>query len=229
MSNQHLADEVVVRSWSLDDVRFAGEAAEALLSPDERSRGHRFATAELQRRFVAGRAGLRRVLGEHLRVDPRALAFVENAHGKPRLVGAQAVHFSLSHSGDRAMLALSDRLEVGADLERMRPIEHLDLARRYFHRSECAAIEAAAGEEAQRRAFFLIWTLKEAIVKSLGQGLSIPLDSFAVSIEAARPRLVVCPPGAAPDWWLDVAEEAGYCRALAAPAAGAVGLIQRTL
>ena len=90
-------------------------------------------------------------------------------------------------------------------------------------------IEALAGEEAQRRAFFLIWTLKEAIVKSLGQGLSIALDSFAVSIEAARLRLVVCPAGAAMDWWLDVAEEAGYCRALAAPAAGAVGLIQRTL
>jgi 4'-phosphopantetheinyl transferase len=229
MTDHVSPDQIVLRSWSLDHERLASAPAEALLSAEERARGARFATAELRRRFVAGRAGLRRALGEHLGVDPRALVFAENAHGKPRLVGARTVHFSLSHSGDRAVVALSDTLEVGADLERIRPIEHLELARRYFHRSECAVIEALAGEEAQRRAFFLIWTLKEAIVKSLGQGLSIALDSFAVSIEAARLRLVVCPAGAAMDWWLDVAEEAGYCRALAAPAAGAVGLIQRTL
>jgi 4'-phosphopantetheinyl transferase len=223
-------DQVLVRSWSLDDELLAGEAGEALLSAEERARGARFATAELRRRFVAGRAGLRRALGEHLGVDPRAFVFAENEFGKPRVVGAQTVHFNLSHSGGRAIVALSDTLEVGADLERIRPIEHLDLARRYFHHSERTAIEALAGdEEAQRRAFFLIWTLKEAIVKSVGQGLSIPLYSFAVSIEAPTPRLVVWPGGGERDWWLDVSEEAGYCRALAAPAAGAVGLIQRTL
>lgn len=223
-------DRVLVRSWSLDDEQLTGEAAEALLSADEQARARRFATADLQRRFVAGRAGLRRALGEHLGVDPRALVFAENAHGKPRLVGAQTVHFNLSHSGSRAIVALSDTLEVGADLERIRPIEHLDLARRYFHHTERTAIEALAGqEEAQRRAFFLIWTLKEAIVKSQGQGLSIPLYSFAVSIETPTPRLVVLPGGGGSDWWLDVMEEGGYCRALAAPAAGAVGLTQRTL
>lgn len=220
--------EVMVWSWLLDADPSSLEAAEALLSEDEKVRARSFVAARNRQRFVVGRARLRSLLGEHLDLDPRTLVFMQNEFGKPWLADHPSVHFSLSHSEDQAILAVSDTLVVGADIERVRALEHLDLARRYFHPNEVAAIEKSARPEEQLRTFFGTWTLKEAIVKSLGMGLSIPLDTFEVSIATSPPTMVLCPEGAPQGWWLDLVM-GDYCRALAAPAGADVGLIQRTV
>ncbi|HZX84269.1 MAG TPA: 4'-phosphopantetheinyl transferase superfamily protein [Reyranella sp.] len=221
--------QVIVWSWSLQTGPFAGDDAQALLSDDEEARQRSFVSPELRRRFLAARAGLRTLLGRHLDLDPRSLAFATNEFGKPWLVGDGQVHFNLSHCEERAVLAVSEAAEVGIDLERERPIEHVDLARRYFHPNEVAAITASRDEAAQRRAFFVVWTLKEAIVKALGTGLSTPLDSFEVAVGASSPRLAVAPEGAPRTWWLHAAMADGYCCALAVPGISEVELIQRTV
>jgi len=221
--------QVIVWSWSLRTGPFAGDDAQALLSDDERARQRSFVSPELQRRFLAARAGLRTLLGRHLDLDPRSLAFATNEFGKPRLAGAGQRHFNLSHCEERAVLAFSDAAEVGIDLERDRPIEHVDLAKRYFHPNEVAAITESREKAEQRRAFFLVWTLKEAVVKALGTGLSTPLDSFEVAIGVSTPRLAVAPEGAPRTWWLHAAMADGYCCALAVPGVGEVELIQRTV
>jgi 4'-phosphopantetheinyl transferase len=204
------------------------EAAEALLSEDEKARGRSFVTTSLRHRFAAGRARLRTLLGEHLGLDPRTLVFVQNAFGKPRLADHPSLHFSLSHSGDQAVLAVSEQREVGIDIERVRPLDHLDLARRYFHPNEVATIDGVRPPQEQLLTFFRIWTLKEAVVKAIGKGLSIPLDTFEVSIATSPPTMVVAPEGAPPAWWLH--QTVGdYCLALAVPGGGEVGLIQRTV
>lgn len=223
-----MRDQVVVWSWNLEADSLSFEAAEALLLEDEKARGRRFVTAPLRHRFVAGRARLRTLLGKHLGLDPATLIFVENAFGKPRLADHPSLHFSLSHSGDQAVLALSEQREIGIDMERVRPLDHLDLARRYFHPNEVATIEGVRQPEEQLLAFFRIWTLKEAVVKAVGKGLSIPLDTFEVSIATSPPTMVVAPEGAPPAWWLHQTV-GGYCLALAVPGGGDVGLIQRTV
>lgn len=222
-----MGDQVVVWSWSLEADSLSFEAAEALLSDDEKARGRAFVTAALRHRFVAGRARLRSLLGGHLGLDPRALVFVQNAFGKPRLADRPSVHFSLSHSGDRAVLAVSERHEMGIDIERVRPLDHLDLARRYFHPNEVAAIEGVRPTEEQLLAFFRIWTLKESVVKAVGKGLSLPLDTFEVSIAPSPPTMVLAPDGVPQGWWLHQTT-GSYCLALAVPG-GEVGLIQRTV
>lgn len=220
--------QVIVWSWSLETGSLVGDAAEALLSDEERARRLRFVSPDLGRRFLAARAGLRLLLGRHLERDPRSLSFAANAFGKPRLADDGRVHFNLSHSEERAVLAISDG-EVGIDLECMRPIEYLDLATRYFHPTEVAAITSAGDVEEQRRAFFRVWTLKEAVVKALGHGLSIPLTSFEVSIPSSQPRMIRVPEGAPTAWWLQSKTLEGYGFALAVPGVAEVGLIQRTL
>jgi 4'-phosphopantetheinyl transferase len=221
--------QVIVWSWSLQTGPFVGDDAQALLSDDERARQRSFVSPDLRRRFGAARAGLRTLLGRHLDLDPRRLAFSANEFGKPRLAGDGQVHFNLSHCEERAVLAISDTAEVGIDLECERPIEHVDLAKRYFHPNEVTAIAASPDEAEQRRAFFLVWTLKEAVVKALGTGLSTPLDSFEIAIGVPMPRLAVAPEGAPRTWWLHAAMADGYCRALAVPGVGEVELIQRTV
>ncbi len=222
-----MEDRVVVWSWSLESEPLSFQAAEALLSDDEKVRGRRFVTAPLRHRFVVARARLRSLLGEQLGRDPRALVFAENAFGKPRLADHPSVHFSLSHSGDQAALAVSEQREIGVDIERVRPLDHLDLARRYFHPNEVAEIEAVMAPDEQLQTFFRIWTLKEAIVKAIGKGLSIPLDTFDVSIATSPPTMVLAPEDAPQAWWLHQTT-GDYCFALAVPG-GEVGLIQRTV
>lgn len=214
--------DIQLWSWSLDDVPPGGET---LLTKEERDRAHRFVGPLLQRRFVAARARLRALLGDHLGRDPRSLVFLLNEFGKPRLADLPGVHFSLSHSQDRALLAVSDGPEIGADLEMMRAVDHLDLARRYFHPDEVRTIER---HRDPRQAFFRVWTLKEAVVKAIGLGLALPLDDFAVSIDGPRPVMTVAPPGSPGDWWLHL-EPGDYCRALAVPGGGEFGLIQRNV
>ena len=216
-------DRIAVWSWSLE-----ADPSETLLSEDEKARGRSFVAAHHRRRFVVARSRLRSLLGQHLGLDPAAVVFVLNEYGKPSVVQAPSVHFSLSHSGDRALLAISDTLVVGADLEQVRPLEHLELARRNFHPQEVAAIESQPTEGEQRQAFFRIWTLKEAVVKALGVGLSLPLDSFAVSIATSPPAMLLPPEDASPVWWMQQTS-GDYCRALVAPAGVDVELIQRAV
>ena len=109
--------QVIVWSWSLQTGPFVGDDAQAPLSDDERARQRSFVSPELRRRFGAARAGLRTLLGRHLDLDPRRLAFATNEFGKPRLAGDGQVHFNLSHCEERAVLAISDTTETDGDLD----------------------------------------------------------------------------------------------------------------
>lgn len=96
--------------------------------------------------------------------------------GKPALLGGPA--FSLSHSGERILCALSDEA-VGADLQQLRPYNPA-LARRFFTGAEAAWLEE---QREQNLAFSLLWSLKESYVKFLGSGIAeTHLDSFTVRV-----------------------------------------------
>jgi len=155
------------------------ERLATLLDPAERSRAARFAFARDRRRFIVRRARLREVLADATQTAPERLAYTANAYGKPAL--AAGPRFSASHSNELWAIALSER-ELGLDIEYHQPnIDWRDLATGLFGASECAALEALAGDDVVR-GFFDCWARKEAFVKAIGMGLSYPLDAFAVSV-----------------------------------------------
>ena len=98
--------------------------------------------------------------------------------GKPRIAGGP--EFSLSHSGERVLCALSDEA-VGADIQQLRPYNPA-LVQRFFTAEEGAWLE----EQRERdQAFSLLWSLKESYVKLLGSGIAgVHLDSFTVELLA---------------------------------------------
>jgi len=102
----------------------------------------------------------------------------EDENGKPYLPRCPELHFSLSHSGTRAMCALADR-PVGCDIQAVTP-RSLRIAERFFTAAEQERIFSQATEDARLDMFYRIWTLKESFVKCLGLGLELPLDSFTV-------------------------------------------------
>lgn len=165
---------------------------ETLLSNDELLRADRFYFERDRRRFVVARSKLRQLLGGYLEIAPTAIVFDYMKNGKPYIYSNSAqIHFNVSHSEEFAIYAISRTCHLGVDIEYLnREIDWQVLARRFFAHSEFTCLENLA-QPIRERAFFACWTRKEAIVKATGDGLSLPLDQFEVTVEHdAEPRLL---------------------------------------
>jgi 4'-phosphopantetheinyl transferase len=164
-----------------------------LLSRDERERAGKFRYAEHRQHYTVARASLRQLLAERLRIDPRAVEFVETKYGKPRLApvhGSADVEFNLSHSGILALYAFTSGRAVGVDVELVREVPDADdLAERFFSPTETASLRALPIDR-RSLAFLACWTRKEAFIKALGLGLSCPLDAFDVTIDPEAPARI---------------------------------------
>lgn len=177
------AEQGRVQTFLVDlDVGEAGRSALALpLSPDEAARAARFVSPVHGRRFTAARGFLRCALGRFIGCAPGEVRFEYGPHGKPTLPGTP-IRFNLSHSGDLALLGVTREAHLGVDVERLREVDHLRIARRFFAPAEADRL-ARLPEQRRRAAFFAGWTRKEAVIKAVGAGLWLPLDSFEVSLE----------------------------------------------
>jgi 4'-phosphopantetheinyl transferase len=153
----------------------------ALLSADELKRAARLIAAEHQQRFIVARGILRTLLGRYLVCDPRELQFLYTEQGKPFLADTD-LRFNISHSADMAVYAFTRHAEIGVDIEKVEAVFKADVAKRFFSNSEYELLTALFGEE-QQRGFYRIWARKEALIKGIGEGLHIPLDSFSVTLQ----------------------------------------------
>jgi 4'-phosphopantetheinyl transferase len=153
------------------------------LSPDELLRANRFHFEHDRRRFIVARATLRMLLGGCLAVKPNAIALGYTRNGKPVVADhAAGIHFNVSHAHERALYAISKSCALGVDIEYLnRDVDYSGLAERFFTRRECAALQRIP-EPDRKRAFFACWTRKEAVIKATGDGLSLPLDQFDVTV-----------------------------------------------
>ncbi len=139
------------------------EVDPAVLDDAERARAARFRVGAARRRFVASHSVLRRILEDYAGAPVR---FGRGEFGKPYIPGS-AIRFSLSHSGDLALIAVSRGAEVGVDIEQIRSeFDAAGIARRFFPPQEAAAVAADPG------CFFRLWTRREACLKLLGTGLA---------------------------------------------------------
>jgi 4'-phosphopantetheinyl transferase len=142
------------------------------------------------------------------------LTFQYGEQGKPALPDS-GISFNLSHSAGQAVYAITREAEIGVDIEQVRPLHNMQgIARRFFAASEIEQLQQYQPDEATV-AFFRCWSRKECYMKAVGKGLSMPLCSFAVSLEAATARLLY-PAEASRQWHLkDLAAPAGFVACLA--------------
>jgi len=220
------ADDIHCWRASLDATPETVASFAATLSPDERERAARFRAPADGDRFTVGRGILRAILAGYLGIEPGALRFIYGAHGKPALVSgdnAKDIRFNLSHSRGLALFAFALGREIGADLEFMRPnLDTERLAVRFFSREEIRTLQALPDAE-RRAAFFRCWSRKEAFIKARGEGLSLPLDGFTVSLApgaAAALLHVAADEAEARRWELrEIPVAADYAAAIAAEGA----------
>lgn len=153
-----------------------------VLSPDECERAERFYFEDDRKRFVAARVFLRHTLSLYLHCDPASLRFSYGTHGKPHL--ECDLRFNLSHSGGLAVVAVALGREIGIDIEKLRNgFSFNELAQRFFSPYEAALIRSLP-DEPKMREFFRLWTRKEAYMKALGIGISLPHARLDLSLES---------------------------------------------
>ena len=103
-------------------------------------------------------------------------------YGKPALQDEPSLRFNLSHSEDQVLYAFAYHQEVGIDIEQIRPLGDIDgLAHHVFSAQEQAVLQHLCPPE-KEASFYACWTRKEAFIKALGMGFSMPLDSFDVTV-----------------------------------------------
>ncbi len=164
-----------------------------LLSDEERARAARFRFDDPRRQFVICRATLRQILGTIYGVEAEALSFQYGSRGKPELMfqdlnsSVPQIEFNVSHSGVIGLVAISVASPIGIDVEEYNPaVKFLELAERFFAPLEATALKSLQPEK-QIDGFYRCWTCKEAYIKAKGDGLSLSLASFRVSIDPDQP------------------------------------------
>lgn len=174
-------------------------------------------------RRARGEPFVRPLLCQALDCSDAALPLSRGSEGRP-LLGPPFENFDTgwSHSGDALLLALGESVQLGVDIEQVRPRPHaLQLAQRFFHDDEVQWL-ATQQEESVESSFLRLWCAKEALLKAHGRGLAFGLHrlEFSGMDDAADAplRLVACDPalGEPGRWQLHEWEpQPGYRAALA--------------
>lgn len=175
----------------------------SLLNQAERQRGEGIRTENGKQCFLVSRAMIRSLFGTVIDCPPTALTITADAQGKPFIERPTTRwQFNLSHSHGLITLALAYDIAVGVDVEyHHRNINALQLARHFFHSREIQQLESLSTNE-QWQHFFKLWTLKEAYVKALGNGLSHALDSFGFTFHQIDSKLTMhSPPQSVVNCW----------------------------
>jgi len=194
--------EVHIWRIGLDCAASTIAALWAELSQEEQERARRFQLAASRNRWIVARGALRRVLGSYLQSAPSALKFRISAFGKPELVWpSETISFNLAHSCDLALLAVCNSGCVGVDAEYIDDsVEVEEIIRSLFAHAETNAILALPRNQ-WRSAFFTTWTRKEAFIKALGAGLSLPLHQFVVTVDPEKPARLISTDRDDPSRW----------------------------
>jgi 4'-phosphopantetheinyl transferase len=211
----------VVHLWQRPLNASAAEisACHGLLSSEEQERARRFRVERPRNEFVLTRGTLRSLLAQYLGSAPQDVRFCYAGHGKPTLDGGSGLSFNVSHTNGLALMAFVKQRAIGVDVENVdREVDAKRLAERFFSERERQALRCLEGDELQA-AFFRCWTRKEAYIKAKGDGLSLPLHQFDISIaEGDRDALLATRPDAAEAerWTIcDIPMGTGYAAALA--------------
>lgn len=200
----------------------------ALLDDSERQRLGRMRTPADAAEFVGNRASVRRVLAGLLDVEPERIRLGrrpcpgcgDGEHGPPTVLDPKAACWiSISHTSGCGMLAVA-AVPVGVDVERVRDIRVRDLAPTVLTPSEARWLDGLLAGDAPRRAFLRCWTRKEAALKAVGVGVTVPLGLVETYPAIAGTVTVAAGVPGTPDAWsvTDLPVPAAWTASVALPA-----------
>ena len=171
--------DIFIHSFRFAENAHLAAAAPSILAAEELARAERLQVAAARHDFLVSHCLLRQTLSRYLQTDAASIRYRYGEHGKPHLdvPAPDNLHFNLSHSGDRLLIAVCQGAAIGVDIEliqnRSKPLQ---LARHFMSAEEAEQLARLADPVAQKELFFSLWARKEAFIKALGKGFFHALD-----------------------------------------------------
>lgn len=182
-----------VHVWHIDLAKSATAHFGDMFAADEIKRRDSFVYDRDRDRFTRARMAMRSILSAYVGIPARDVKIGVGPHGKPFLDAtgcAKSLQFSLTHSENLALFAVSGASSIGVDVEMMRmPGDIRGLAKSVFSMAENTHFQTLP-DDALIPAFFSCWTQKEAVLKALGTGLSIDAKLVHVGLDATNKKIV---------------------------------------
>ncbi len=173
-----------VQIWIADLENLMGDIINyrELLTEDEIYRADRYKFYRDSACFIKGRYLMRMLSAHYLDSKPSSIQFDYNSFGKPSFQNDLRLFFNLSHSRNMVVFVLTDISEIGIDIEYVdKNLDHLDIGKSVFSDSEMDLLTAVPGSKRAEK-FFELWTRKEAFIKALGYGFSMPVDLKEINV-----------------------------------------------
>ncbi len=144
---------------------------------DYKERILRYHFWEDRQRSLLGRLLCTYAIIKNFGYSSNEIKFTENAYGKPFVSGDNSIYFNVSHSGDWVVCVINTSV-AGIDVQEIKPMKN-SISERFFTKEENDYL-LSLKENNQLHGFYDIWSLKEAYIKALGVGLSMPLNEFTI-------------------------------------------------
>lgn len=153
-------------------------AIKGYVHKDDQQKADRLHYSEEKNTRLLSYTLLRLILSKKLNKDPRDISYKTGANGKPGIKD-DLLFFNISHTRDSFAFAISQNFHVGVDLEELnKHIKFEPVIKRFFSLMEGEFILGST--EKSRDSFFLLWTRKEALLKSIGTGIIPHLSEIEV-------------------------------------------------
>ena len=177
--------------WAdLDAPRDAGE------HPDDRRDAARLVDRRARRRLFARRSTLRELLGHYLDCRSDQVVLSRTPSGRPELDWPRSdLHFNASSSAGTALYAITRGEPIGVDLEHSTRGPGLTSADHLFLTEAERRMVSEVEPRLRPITLLRLWTLKEALAKAMGTGLSSDPKELEFRFIQGQPSPVVVSPG----------------------------------
>lgn len=161
------------------------------LPSEEKQRADSFRFHDDRSEYVAAHILLRKSISLLTQQTQKDAPIFRDSSGKPRVKTEDTkknIEISLTHTRGMVMIAICSDGEVGIDVENSKRLVTDEIRRFLCSEDEYLELSLLPGEKENRYCIDL-WTMKESLVKSTGQGLRAKFSSMSCAL--LPPRLLI--------------------------------------
>lgn len=159
------------------------------LSEAEKNRAEFYEFESVKNNYIISQGGMRLILSCYLNIPVEKVNIGRHSKGKPFSLDDPHLYFNNTNSGDYVMYAFTRSGEIGIDLEHYRQLDDLE-EMIVKNSSEKEQEWIKKNPEIKEKRFFKLWTVKEAYVKAIGEGMRLPPEAMEFSIEQKKFKLL---------------------------------------
>ena len=184
---------IILYTCSLDRLRHKVHTLFEYLILEEQNYAKSYKTPELSENYIISHSILRMILSIHSKMSVYEMKFILGEYGKPYISSNyQNIQFNMSHSKDMVCIVVTKDKEIGVDIEfKNSTLDVEELQHLVLSVQEKMYMDTLSSQTAKQNLFYCIWTLKEAIIKAMGIGLSHPIIEINLIDDALQIKDVI--------------------------------------